>query len=334
MQKTKTILFIILLMSIMLFPSCVLAKDFTLIGTTSETISEAFDAEGITGYDLSNYSETGDKVAIYLFRKNGCINCKNFLTYVKEVLLPNYGDKFKLISYELSSNQSNFNLLDKVATFFNKGQSTYTTPFVVVGNKTFSGAIYHDNNKRAEIEATIQSGTTYNVIDEMTNGNENINNNKIFNDNNITLTSEQLLNSNYTLKATAIDRKNIRLDSFNYISAYDIAMYHNGIIIPLKNGSFQIKIPVTENYDVYKVAYIENGNIKETLEATMENGFITFTTSHLSEYAIYGMNHVSSSDQVTEENPNTLDNSQISMILLVLGAITLIGSISLYKKLN
>ncbi len=334
MKKIKSILFMLLLVSIMVFPSCVLAKDFTLIGTTSETISEALDAEGITGYDLSNYSETDDKVPIYLFRKNGCINCKNFLTYVKEVLLPNYGDKFKLISYELSSNQSNFNLLNKVANFFNKGQTTYSTPFVVVGSKTFSGAIYHDNNKRAEIEATIQSGTTYDVIDELTNGNENINNNKIFNDNNITLTSEQLLNSSYTLKATAIDRKNITLDKFSYINAYDISMYHNGTIIPLKNGSFQIKIPVTENYDVYKIAYIENGNIKETFEATMENGFVTFTTSHLSEYAVYGMNHVITSDHVTEENPNTLDKIPTSMILLVLGVITLIGSTSLYKKIN
>ena len=114
-MKKYTVLFLLLLVSIFVIPSHVFAKDFTLIGTTSETISEAFDAEGIVDYDLSNYSETDDKVPIILFRKNGCINCKNFLIYLKEVLLPKYGDKFKLVSYELSSNQSNYNLLDQVA---------------------------------------------------------------------------------------------------------------------------------------------------------------------------------------------------------------------------
>lgn len=334
-MKKYTVLFLLLLVSIFVIPSHVFAKDFTLIGTTSETISEAFDAEGIVDYDLSNYSETGDKVPIILFRKNGCINCKNFLIYLKEVLLPKYGDKFKLVSYELSSNQSNYNLLDQVAHFFNNAQSSgYSTPYLVVGEKTFSGAIYHNDAMRAEIEATIQSGTTFDVIEEMTNGNQNINNNQIFTDNNITLTSKQVFTSDHTLKVVDVDLQNVLLDSFRYIHAYDISMYQGGVKVALKNGSFQIKIPVTEKYDIYKVAYIENGNIMETFEPVYENGYITFTTNHLSEYAIYGKNHVITSSGVEEENPNTLDGIDKNIIMLVVGSMMLLGSTVLYKKFN
>lgn len=335
MKKNIIFMFLIILVSVIVIPTSTFALGLDLTGTTSETLSEAFDAESITGYDLSNYSESGDKVPIYVFRKDGCLNCKNFLTYIKEVLLPQYGDKFKVVSYELSGNASNFNLLDKVATFFNQKQTAYATPYVVVGSKTFSGAIYHDSSMRAEIEATIKSNDTYDVIDEMVNGNQNINNNKIFTDNDVTFISEGILSSSYTLKASAVDLKNITLDQFNYVAAYDISMYNGGTIVPLTNGSFQIKIPVAEVYDTYKVAYVDNGAIAEVLDATYENGFVTFTTTHLSEYAVYGMNNpVSSSDVVNEKNPNTIDGIQKNIIMLILGSITLFGSTLLYKRFN
>ncbi len=335
MKKNIIFMFLILFVSVILIPTSTFAAGLDLTGTTSETLQEAFDAEGITNYDLSNYSETGDKVPIYLFRKDGCVNCKNFLTYIKDVLLPQYGDKFKIVSYELSSNQSNFNLLNKVATFFNQASTTYATPYVVVGSKTFSGAIYHNDTMRNEIEKTIQSNTNYDVIDEMMNGNQNINNNKIFTDNDVTFTSDSPLNSGYTLKVSAVDLKNIPLDQFNYIVAYDISMYNGGTIVPLNNGSFQIKLPVSEKYDTYKVAYVDNGSIIETLDSTYENGYVTFTTSHLSEYAVYGMNNsVNSNDVVNEKNPNTLDGIQKNIIMLILGSLTLFGSTLLYKKFN
>lgn len=336
MKKNIIFMFVILMVSVMVIPTSTFAAGLDLTGTDSETLSEAFDAESIVDYDLSNYSESGDKVPIYVFRKNGCLNCKNFLTYIKEVLLPQYGDKIKVISYEVSSNASNYNLLDKVATFFNQKQSGgYATPYVVVGSKTFSGAIYHNSSMRDEIEATIKANDTYDVIDEMVNGNQNINNNKVFTDNGVTFTSEGILNSNYTLKVSAVDLKNVLFDQFSYIAAYDISMYNGGTIVPLSNGSFQIKIPVSEVYDTYKVAYVDNGAVAEVLDATYENGFVTFTTTHLSEYAIYGMNNpVSSSNVVNEKNPNTIDGIQKNIIMLILGSITLFGSTLLYKRFN
>jgi hypothetical protein len=65
---------------------------------------------------------------------------------------------------------------------------------------------------------------------------------------------------------------------------------NNAVTVPLSNTSLTITIPVTKTYKKYKVAYIENGQISETIDASYQNGSITFNTSHLSKYAVYGSN--------------------------------------------
>lgn len=39
-------------------------------------------------------------------------------------------------------------------------------------------------------------------------------------------------------------------------------------------------------YDTYKVVYVGRGKIKEQYDATVKDGYITFETTHLSEYGI------------------------------------------------
>lgn len=58
----------------------VYAADLNLALYTSETLEETLISENITGYDLTNYDQNDtNRVTIYVFRKNGCLNCKNFL---------------------------------------------------------------------------------------------------------------------------------------------------------------------------------------------------------------------------------------------------------------
>lgn len=82
----------------------------------SETLSETFAAENIS-YDFasSNYRDTNDVTTIYVFRKDGCKNCENFYNFIKNNLLPAHGDKFRVVSYELSQNNRNFTLLEQIA---------------------------------------------------------------------------------------------------------------------------------------------------------------------------------------------------------------------------
>ena len=85
-------------------------------------------------------------------------------------------------------------------------------------------------------------------------------------------------------------------------------MYNGNVVVPLSNGSFKIRIPIQANYNTYKVAYVKDGKIQENFKATYSNGFIEFTTTHLSEYVVYGTNNVTTNPK-PEEKPDTSNPS-------------------------
>ncbi len=334
MKKSIYLIGFAILLSIFMVPTRTLAQDLDLSKYHSETLQEAFQKENIT-YDFTNYQETNDMVPIYLFRLDGCGNCKGFLNFVANDLLVNHKEKFKIISYEMKNYPININLRTIVQNYL--GESVGVTPYIIIGNKTFSG--YIDSTKQAEIKNAIvdlyNSADKYDVFEDMQD------NKKVFSDAGITFTSKKGIDKTYTLKAVEVDKSNVKLDNdYQYVTAYDITMYNGTTIVPLSNGSFEIKIPVSTKYDRYKVGYIKNGNVDEVFDATYDNGYVVFTTTHLSEYAVYGMNHkdmnatvtTTNNNTVNEKNPNTLDNIQIYGILLGLGLLSSMGSLLVLKK--
>ena len=61
----------------------------------------------------------------------------------------------------------------------------------------------------------------------------------------------------------------------------------------ISNTKMKIRIALPEDlkgYDKYEVVYIVNDEIKETLPAAVENGYIVFETNHLSQYGIIATN--------------------------------------------
>lgn len=68
----------------------------------------------------------------------------------------------------------------------------------------------------------------------------------------------------------------------------------NSQIVEVNGSKMKIKIEVPEDlrgYQYYKVAYIENGEIKEILPAVIdEDGYVIFETTHLSQYGIIATN--------------------------------------------
>ena len=68
----------------------------------------------------------------------------------------------------------------------------------------------------------------------------------------------------------------------------------------------KIKLEIPEelrSYNNYQVVYIGRvGQIKETLPATVKDGYITFETSHLSRYGVVATN--------VEENKSNTENGQ------------------------
>lgn len=112
----------------------------------------------------------------------------------------------------------------------------------------------------------------------------------------------------------------------------DINVIKNGIIVPINNTKMKIKVALPENlkgYKKYEVVYILDNEIKETIPATVENGYVVFETSHLSEYGIIATENINNIN-----NPKTGDNIVIYIIEGFLSAIVIIGLYVIYNYRN
>lgn len=106
------------------------------------------------------------------------------------------------------------------------------------------------------------------------------------------------------------------------LALYDISVVDgNSEVVPMENGTFTIKIKLTDamkEYNTLTAAYILDGKIVETFNTTIDGEYVVFNTTHLSEYAILGENTVTDE---TVENPSTGDNVMQYAIVLCLSAI-------------
>ena len=84
-----------------------------------------------------------------------------------------------------------------------------------------------------------------------------------------------------------------------------------------------------KGYDKYEVVYISDNVIKETIPATIEDGYIVFETDHLSNYGIVATN---SSNGGVVENPKTLDNVSLYGILGIISIVTLAGAVYIKRR--
>lgn len=106
----------------------------------------------------------------------------------------------------------------------------------------------------------------------------------------------------------------------------------NNNVVKISNTKMKIRIALPEDlkgYDKYEVVYIVNDEIKETLPAAVENGYIVFETNHLSQYGIIATNTVNET-----KSPQTGDNSSLALwfsIMLISGG-AVIGTTVVSKK--
>lgn len=124
----------------------------------TKNAKEAFAEEGITA-DLSDYTESEDKINLYLFRGKGCSHCYEFLTFVADTLIPKYGKYFNLVTYEVWNNQDNSAFMSKVATKL--GADASGVPFIVIGDKYLVG---YASSSASEVEEDITN--LYNSSDK------------------------------------------------------------------------------------------------------------------------------------------------------------------------
>ena len=132
---------LVLLTTLLFFPSVLFAKEATL------NFKEALEEERIEE-TFESYKENDKQAIIYLFRGRGCSVCRSFLTFLNSIT-DEYGKKFKVVSYEVWYNTSNNKLLDKVADF--TGVEAGGVPYIVIGDQVFGGytSSYDDTIKKA-----------------------------------------------------------------------------------------------------------------------------------------------------------------------------------------
>ena len=86
--------------------------------------------------DLSNYSESDNKINIYIFRGSSCWHCLDEITWLADNydLIAEYAN---VHTFEVWGNKNNSKLMSLVAKQL--GTTANGVPFTVVGDKTFGG---------------------------------------------------------------------------------------------------------------------------------------------------------------------------------------------------
>ena len=155
-----------------------------------------------------------------------------------------------------------------------------------------------------------------------------IKNNEIKSDGdiNVSITFDKEINDNYSLDIKKVEIKK-ELSDKNVKYLVDINILENGEVVKINDTKMKIKIALPEElkgYKKYEVVYILNNEIKETIPATVEDGYIVFETTHLSEYGIVATEKINNI-----ENPKTGDNIGV---YLITSLIAVIGLLTIYRK--
>lgn len=136
---------------------------------------------------------------------------------------------------------------------------------------------------------------------------------------------EKEVSKNYTLDIKQVEiSKNLSDKNVKYL--VDINVLENGQVVKIDDTKMKIRIALQEDlkgYKKYEIVYILNDEIKETIPATIENGYIVFETSHLSEYGIVATEKLSN---INVKNPKTGDNISFYLATGILSIIGLAGS--------
>ena len=126
------------------------------------------------------------------------------------------------------------------------------------------------------------------------------------------ITFEKDMSKNYTLDIKKVEvKKELAFKNIKYI--VDITVLKGGEVVKISDNKMKIKVALPNDlkgYKKYEVVYISNDEIKETIPATVKDGYIVFETSHLSEYGIIV-------EDKNINNPNTIDNIVFYMIMFV-----------------
>ena len=146
------------------------------------------------------------------------------------------------------------------------------------------------------------------------------------------------ISGDYELDVTPVEiTENLANKNVKYI--VDINLLENGQVVKISDTKMKVKIALPEDlkgFNKYEVVYISDGEIQETIPATIEDGYIVFETSHLSQYGIIARNVEEETEQVNNSetvNPKTGDNSNVFLWTSLFAVSALIAFVAiLYSR--
>ena len=144
------------------------------------------------------------------------------------------------------------------------------------------------------------------------------------------------------LNATDVAKEvSSQLQDTNLISFYDVNVYNGKKQVSMKNGKYTLKIKIDEtnmdDYENYQIIYVnDNGEIEEYLEGVIEDGYIVFNTTHLSQYGVIAKEKVVEEViiDIEEKSVNYVDILKISILAcIVIGYLVIISILLVKSKL-
>lgn len=143
------------------------------------------------------------------------------------------------------------------------------------------------------------------------------------------------INKDYKLDIREVEvKKELADKNVRFIADINVLDGNNNVV-KISDTKMKIKIALPEDlkdYDKYEVVYISDGEIKETIPATVEDGYIVFEATHLSQYGI-----IATGGAISDVNiPKTGNTSSLALWLsaaiVSCGALTLFIIIGKKKK--
>ena len=135
------------------------------------------------------------------------------------------------------------------------------------------------------------------------------------------------INKDYKLDIREVEvKKELADKNVKFIADINVLDGNNNVV-KISDTKMKIKIALPEDlkdYGKYEVVYISDGEIKETIPATVEDGYIVFEATHLSQYGI-----VATSKSVTNVNIPKTGNTN-SLALWLSAAIVSCGALTLF----
>ena len=112
---------------------------------TEESENSSFKFAKNTEADIKS---SKDKLNIYIFWGNGCPHCKHLAEFLGEKQ-SEIGDKISLYTFEVWKDKNNLAFLKSFGKFL--GENPKGVPYIIIGNKTYSGFSETDEETKQEI---------------------------------------------------------------------------------------------------------------------------------------------------------------------------------------